>query len=405
MLTGDQARYSIQGDFIRPSYILRRDADKYLPLCGELIRIYRRHAGKARSELDEAVLNLEGERTDYKIIRGLAKLLEESCEFRPRWDMEFPLFRERVFSIVQKHYPVVSKPDLLHPRLRVDVLSEIAAETGVPPEEVEARLYGDLPDNCILFSFRSDVTAEGLLKRYNLALAQAVLYHAESARVRITGDYRTVFQYLQLSRLMHEIRKIPEGYEMEISGPASLFSNTQRYGVRMAVFLPGLLLAKSWSMVADIKTRQGRKAFLLNSNSGLSSHYSAAPEFDSKVEEMFFNKFSKKKRGWEIQREGDIIILEDSVFMPDFTFRSKDGKIVHMEIIGYWTPEYLEKKLSKIRRAGPDRLILAVNRSLNCSRDDFKGEWIDYTTGIRIKDVLERLEQVAVRHLPFSSSR
>ena len=75
MLTGDQARYRIQGDFIRPSYILRRDADKYLPLCGELIRIYRRHAGKARSELDEAVLNLEGERTDYKIIRGLAKLL------------------------------------------------------------------------------------------------------------------------------------------------------------------------------------------------------------------------------------------------------------------------------------------------------------------------------------------
>ncbi|MBN1893553.1 DUF790 family protein [bacterium] len=397
MLTGDLARSRIQGDFIKPSYILRKDAEKYLQLCRELIRIFRARTGGTRAALDEEVLGLEGERTDYKIIRGLARLLEESCEFRPSRDMDYPGFRERVFASVQKHYPVVSKPDLLHPRTRDDVLAEIARETGMPPGEMEACLYGDLPDNCILFSFRPDVTAEGLLKRYNLALAQAVLYRAESARVRVSGDYRTVFQYLRLSRLMHEIRKIPEGYEIEISGPASLFSNTQRYGVRIAVFLPGLLLAKSWSLVADVHTRQGIKMFLLDSNSGLSSHYPAVPPFDSRLEETFFNKFARKSRGWTIEREGDIIVLEDSVFIPDFTFRRNDGKKIHMEIVGYWTPEYLAKKMAKIRQAGSDRLILAVNRSLNCSREDFKGEWIDYTTGIRIKDVLERLERAAGR--------
>jgi predicted nuclease of restriction endonuclease-like RecB superfamily len=88
------------------------------------------------------------------------------------------------------------------------------------------------------------------------------------------------------------------------------------------------------------------------------------------------------------------VVMDGTVFIPDFTFRRSDGRIVHLEIVGYWTPEYLQKKMSKIRNAGPDSIIVAVNRNLNCGRDDFRGEWIDYTTGIKIKDVLERLERV-----------
>jgi predicted nuclease of restriction endonuclease-like RecB superfamily len=395
MLTGDLARFSIQGDMVKPRYITRRNAFRYIHLCRALIELYRSHVGQPMGHLQHALLEIEGGRPDYKIMRGLAKLLDEACEFSPVKEMDYPAFRERVFSFIQPHYPVVTKPNLVHPRGRLDVLSAIGAEVGVSSSEVEALLYGDLPENRILSSFQGNLTPEGLLKRYNLALAQAVLYHAKGMRIRITGDFRVLFHYLRLSRLMHDIRKIPDGYDVLIDGPASLFSNTQRYGVRMAVFLPGLLLAKGWSMAADSRTSEGIKKFLLNSNSGLTSHYPSLPPFDSKVEETFFCKFAKKKREWTIEREGDIVVLKDSVFIPDFTFRRGDGKIVNMEIVGYWTPEYLTKKMSKIHKTGPDRLIVAVNRSLNCGREDFKGEWIDYTTGIRIKDVLERLERVA----------
>jgi len=395
MLTGDLARFRIQGDRVKPLYITRRNAFRYVRLCRMLIELYRSHVGQPMGRLQNALFEIEGGRTDYKIVRGLAKLLDEACEFKPAKEMDYPAFRERVFSLVQNHYPVVTKPDLVHPRGRADILSAIGAEVGVSSSEVEALLYGDLSENRILSSFQGNLTPEGLLKHYNLALAQAVLYHAMAMRIRLVGDFRVVFHYLRLSRLMHDIRKIPEGYDVLIDGPASLFSNTQRYGVRMAVFLPGLLLAEGWSMAADIRTPEGTKMFLLDSNSGLTSHYPSLSPFDSKVEETFFNKFAKKNRGWTIEREGDIIVLEGSIFIPDFTFRREDGKTVHMEIVGYWTPEYLAKKMSKILRTGPDRLIVAVNRRLNCAREDFKGEWIDYTTGIRIKDVLERLERVA----------
>jgi predicted nuclease of restriction endonuclease-like RecB superfamily len=394
MLTGDLARFRIQGDQIKPSYITRRHSGRYIPLGGALIKLFRSNVGKPRIEIDEALLELEEGRIDYKVARGLAKLLDEACEFRPITEMNYAAFRARVFSLAQSHYPIVSKPDLMHPKTRDDVLAAIAAETGVSPPEMETFLYGDLPENLILSSFKPDVTPESLLRRYNLALAQAVLYHAVEMRIRITGDYRVVFQYLRLSRLMHDIRKVPEGYDVRINGPASIFSNTQRYGVRMAMFLPGLILADGWSMRADVRTPEGTKLFLLNSNSGLTSHYKPTPPFDSRVEETFFNKFANKDRGWTIEREGDIVVLDDSVFIPDFTFRREDGKTVHFEIVGYWTPEYLAKKMSKIRKAGPELLIVAVNRSLNCGREDFKGEWIDYTTGIKIKTVLERLERI-----------
>jgi predicted nuclease of restriction endonuclease-like RecB superfamily len=394
MLTGDLARFTIKDGRINPSYVTRRNARRVIPQCGALIRLFRGHVGKPRSALDAALSEIEGGRIDYKILRGLSKLLDEACEFRPVRKMDYAAFRARVFSLAQIHYPVVSKPDLMHPRTRDDVLAAIAGETGVSPPEVEILLYGDLPENQILSSFKPDVTPESLLKRYNLALAQAVLYRAVDMRIRITGNYRVVFQYLRLSRLMHDIRRIPEGYDVRIDGPASLFSNTQRYGVRMAVFLPGLVLAKDWSMAAGVRTPEGIKSFLLDSNSGLTSHYRGIPPFDSKVEESFFEKFSKKDRGWVIEREGDIVVMDGTVFIPDFTFRRSDGRIVHLEIVGYWTPEYLQKKMSKIRNAGPDSIIVAVNRNLNCGRDDFRGEWIDYTTGIKIKDVLERLERV-----------
>ena len=393
MLTGDLARVRTAGRFIRPVYITRREAPRYLPLCRTLIGIFRRHEGKPRRAIESAVESLEGIRIDYKVLRGLASLLEEACEFRPPRELDYPRFRERVFTLAQARYPIVSRPDLLHANTRERVLEGIASEIGCDPDAIDGLLYGDLPDNRILVSFR-EPTPDALLRRYNLALAQAVLYNAVRMQIHLSGDYRTVFQYLRLSRLMHRIRPSGRGYEITLDGPASLFSNTQRYGIRMSNFLPGLVLAAGWHMRADIRTPDGEKEFLLDDGSGLSSHYTPVPPFDSRLEKEFYTKFSRKKRIWTIEREGDLIVLGDQVMIPDFTFRHADGRTVSMEIVGYWTPEYLNRKMEKIRRAGPDRLIVAVNRSLNCSRDDFEGDVIFYRTGIRIRDVLDRLEKM-----------
>ena len=40
-----------------------------------------------------------------------------------------------------------------------------------------------------------------------------------------------------------------------------------------------------------------------------------------------------------------------------------------LEIIGFWTPRYLETKLERLRAAGALNLILCVDDSLKCTDD------------------------------------
>lgn len=42
------------------------------------------------------------------------------------------------------------------------------------------------------------------------------------------------------------------GYEAVLDGPASLFSQSQKYGIRMANFLPALPLCDRWEMTAEV---------------------------------------------------------------------------------------------------------------------------------------------------------
>ncbi len=364
-------------------------------MCRKLLDLFQNHIGKTQRELFSSLESFEGKRTDYKIFRGLAKLLLEETEFYPASEIDYPSLRSWVFHRAQDFYPIVSRSDLLHQSHREQILSEAAEKFSLPPEQINNFLYGDLPENQILTSFKTTYSPESLLKRYNLALAQGLLYRALSIRVVLKGDYRVVFQYIKLSRLIHWIRPLgSQGIEIILDGPASLFRNTQRYGIRMAYFLPGLLLAKNWKMATDIATPQGLKQFYLDSNCGLTTHYSGLPLFDSHIEENFFQKFSRKKRKWEIKREGEVIDLGTAIFIPDFTFYHSDGRTASLEIVGFWTPEYLKKKMEKIKRANRKNLVLAVNSQLNCSREDFCGEVIFYRTGIRIGDVLHKLEKV-----------
>lgn len=392
MLTSELIRYRNKGKKVVPLYITRRQAPVYLDICGQLIQMFESHIGKSYGELSSSLEELEGERTDYKIIRGLAKFLEEKSEFRPPRDIKYPTLRHRIFSSAQKYYPVVTRPDLLHRSNREQVLSQVAKEESIPLGEIDELIYGDLPRNQILRQFENRYTPESLLKRYNLGLAQGLLYRARQMKIILKSDYRVVFQYIKLAHLLHWIKPLKtRGYEIVLEGPASLFRNTQRYGIRMANFLPGLLLAKNWKMSVDIDTYDGDREFSLSQNCGLTTHYSDIPLFDSRIEENFFNKFSKKNRKWGIERESKVIDLGNSVFIPDFTFRHPDGRVAYLEIVGFWTPEYLKNKKVKIKKAKCKNLILAVNSQLNCSREDFRGDVIFYRTGIKIKDIIEKL--------------
>ena len=59
--------------------------------------------------------------------------------------------------------------------------------------------------------------------------------------------------------------------------------------------------------------------------------------------------------------------------LPDFAIEHPDGRRVILEIVGFWTPEYLSEKLAKIREVDAANLVVAVSERLDCSADDFEG--------------------------------
>ena len=89
-------------------------------------------------------------------------------------------------------------------------------------------------------------------------------------------------------------------------------------------------------------------------------------------ERTFAERFVEIDSGWQIEREVAILNLKDTVFIPDFAFRHADGRTALLEIVGFWRPEYLRRKIMKLKRSGRTDMIVAVSADLNVGEDDFK---------------------------------
>ena len=90
--------------------------------------------------------------------------------------------------------------------------------------------------------------------------------------------------------------------------------------------------------------------------------------FDSSVEAKFATQFEKFRTGWKLIREPDPLIFSNGkAFIPDFLFEKYDKKI-YFEIIGFWTPQYLERKFKKIQEIIKTNdskydLLIAINEN------------------------------------------
>ena len=444
MLTADLARSRRSDGQIRPSFI-DPDEQRYRETAKELIGIFERHLGEPKGELEDTIDELTVSDTDYKIVQGLAKLLTDECEFEVIAPVEPREIRQELFEVSNGNQPIVRQPTLGDDTNSLWVYSTVADRLGISLEECYRGMYADLEENKRLVRFgdlvfddhhQTDdlstttrltgdseesyaddtISVDWLLTRYNLALAQAVLYGATEMRVRVWDSFATVFSYVKLFGLMHRIYPIDntgvrvestdlaDGYEARLDGAASLFSKSRKYGIRMANFLPALPLCDRWEMEADILDDEGGPSdstlrFKLDQTEGLSSHYSAQSDFDSDVERTLAKKWERATTDWELKREDDVLDLGAEVMLPDFAIEHPDGRRVIFEIVGFWTPEYLEEKLAKIRAAERDNLIVAVSERLDCSSEDFEGmddRVLWFKSGIHVYDLVELAESYAV---------
>jgi predicted nuclease of restriction endonuclease-like RecB superfamily len=92
------------------------------------------------------------------------------------------------------------------------------------------------------------------------------------------------------------------------------------------------------------------------------------------LEAAFANRWESLKTDWVLEREVDLIPIPGSVMIPDFRLVHPDGRTYLLEIVGYWRPEYLQRKFGQVRRSECDNLILAISERLNLEKAGVKVE-------------------------------
>ena len=188
----------------------------------DLIECFQEAVGNTQGKLDQQLLDIEGERPDFRVIRGLAHLLKGDAfsNFEIVSPLEPQQLREKVYSLAAKSVPSLEASEKTLVSLANTLSQELERE--VLPVHIRTGLYADLPDNRILTQFEAPV-AEALLHRYNLSQVQGVFYRASNitlnAHRNVPGEYKLLFRYLKLFQLMAYIEgDADHGFTITVDG-------------------------------------------------------------------------------------------------------------------------------------------------------------------------------------------
>ncbi len=372
MLTGNLVRIKTTSKGRVVPIYLKRDDPYWLEVAESLLLIFREGVGMTRGEIEAEIDELVGEGLATLAHRGLAKVLEDRAEFEVVADIPPETVREKVFTAAAEHRRALRAAGHRAPFRRDVVLDAVARELGVEPEKMAATLFADLKDENRLLKFE-DLSAQRLVDRYNVALAQAVLLRSVLVTAEVRGEkparYRQLFRQLKFHRLLYRVEgSMDEGYVFQIDGPLSLFSATNKYGLQMALFLPALPHCADFRLDAELRWGPQRvpRSFHLEAKDGLVSHQADVGTYVPAEMTAFLDRFRQVAPAWEVSEATEILELgREGVWVPDYRFVHKaTGIDVFVEVLGFWKRSSLDRLLRLLPRHGPSRYVLAITDRL-----------------------------------------
>ncbi len=385
MLTGNLVRVRYAKQRILPYYI---DADdpNWLAASERLLDLFRGQEGRTRGELEEDLADAFGDEGGQLVYRGLAKLLEDRCDFEVVSGQPPENLREAIFRAATEHRRGGKEPpnenEIARPLSfdRMAVLQQVADELGLTAAEVDQGLFADLKGEQRLIRFK-DISAERLLQRYNVALAQAVLLRSTRVHVAIRNEpparYRQLLRLVKFHRLICEVERTGDNcYLLHLDGPLSLFSATQKYGLQLALFLPAVLLCSDFEVNAELAWGPQRKpkTFAVTPADRLVSYLPDSGTYVPPELGMFVELFRKKVEAWEIAEETEVFPLGDGFWVPDFRLTHRaTGRSVYLEVLGFWRKSSAELHLQRLRRHAREPFLLAVSDGLRIEEAELEG--------------------------------
>jgi len=413
MLTKDLLRVSRRGGGYRPEFA----GPERRELAARLLGIYQGHVGKPKADLDEAIEAVERDHENFKLVRGFSKLLEREATFETRAPVDPERARRAGFRAAER-VGVVTESE------RHEALERAAERLSASAEDVAQSLYADLPERQVLVAFEPRWNPDELVTQCNLSLAQTTLFDATELRARCSDPRRLISAVKRLG-LMYEIRNadsesgsdsgsdvgntgerdherepgVVGEREVVVTGPDALFRRTRRYGTRFARLLRTLAGTGAWRMTATIDDRGTERTLELTDADPVrvpGTDPVVDVTFDSGVEADFAGRFEALDLDWRLVREPDVLAAGSGAMVPDFAFDYEyDDFRVFFEIMGFWTPGYVEKKLEQLAAVENIELLVAADEDLGVGEDVTARDHrvITYSETVRVKDVRSALRE------------
>jgi predicted nuclease of restriction endonuclease-like RecB superfamily len=379
MLTGRLVRVRNGRVWITPRYLDANDS-RWVDLAGRLRETFQSLGGRTRGVLQQELRESFESDAEPIVVQGLAKLLEDRCDFSIVSNCSPEKLRYEVFSAAAAWRaaraigasPIPARSAIA----RADILKQVGERLGVSPEQVDAGLFADLKSEQRLETFK-DISAKALLERYNVAHAQAVLLRSTGVRLQVRDPaatrYRHLLRMAKFHRLVCDVSRIEDGEcVFTFDGPLSLFTATQKYGLQLALFLPTVLLCEDFELEADLLwgPRRSPKKFRLTSGEGLVSHLTDHGGYVPPELKMFAELFRKQIADWELSEETRVLRLGDSFWVPDYCLRHRSSeRQVFVEVLGFWRRSNIERHLERLRQFAKEPFILAVSEQLRVDEE------------------------------------
>jgi hypothetical protein len=150
----------------------------------------------------------------------------------------------------------------------------------------------------------------------------------------------------------------------------SLFHHTRVHGRALGGIVPFLSWCSRFALEATCVLEDRRGTLRLATGDLLFPAEEPRP-YDSRLEEDFARRMRHAAPEWDVIRDPHPLSAGSTggLVFPDFALahREDPSRRWTLEIVGFWTPAYLERKLSSYRSAKVSNLILCIDERRRCA--------------------------------------
>lgn len=302
------------------------------------------------------------ERLANKNIQELRRLLFQQSESTP-----WPNSVSKISSDI-----LTRRKELLHSLAHNPLLHLLNGE-----EPIDSILFADLPSEKLVGKLKNDLLFYDLMLSANTYLLRSIIQRSESVDIFLRGKIRPIVRQALLRGLICVAKPLHRDSEFDmrisLSGPLALFRHARLYGRLLVEILPFLPNCDRFHLNAIVSHGEKQSSWIIKSGDPIKP--AEQTTFDSHIERRFARDFMKVTNDFDLIREPEAIEAKESLIFPDFAIkhRTDSGTTWLLEIVGYWTDAYLQKKIENLRTANIKNLIICVSKRLGTT-----DQWPDH---------------------------